>query len=60
MGDRIMEDRIMEDRIMEDRIMKKNGPIILSLMILSECLAEMSAFYSPAGKQSCLANNPER
>ena len=50
----------MGDRIMKDRIMKKNGPIILSLMILSERLAEMSAFYSPAGKQSCLANNPER
>jgi hypothetical protein len=35
----------MSDRIMEDRIMMKNGPIILS-----PCLAEMSAFYSPAGK----------
>ncbi len=39
--------------------MKKNGPIILSPMILSPWLAEMSAFYSPAGKQNCLANNPE-
>ena len=48
-----MSDRIMKDRIMKDRIMKKNGPIILSLMILSECLAEMS-------EQSCLVNNLER
>ena len=43
----------MGDRIMEARIMKKNGPIILSLMILSPCLAEMS-------EQSCLVNNLER
>ena len=43
----------MGDRIMKDRIMKKSVLIILSLMILSPCLAEMS-------EQSCLANNSER
>ena len=43
----------MGDRIMKDRIMKKMDPMILSLMILSSCLDEMS-------EQSCLANNLER
>jgi hypothetical protein len=47
----------MGDRIMMDRIMKKSVLIILSLMILSECLAEMSAFDSPAGKGAVRPGN---